>query len=739
MEDDQPHTELVKCVLVGDNAVGKTRLICARSWKQKVTLSQLLNPHVPTVWAIDQYRVYKEVLENSKVTMDGFNVSLRLWDTFGDHHKDRRFAYGRSDVVLMCFDVGRQSSLENCRDMWHQQIKKFCPNTPIILVGCKNDVRFMLNDEQYINYCRERSPLVRQVREKDLVMPDQGRMVAKELGVPYYETSVLTFFGVNEVFENAIRAALSTRRQQRFWLTSRKALIPTIQEPFCPPRPNLPSPELMASGFQADRQVLFDQAVFTDVILVCGSVGFSAHRFILAAASPSLYKILTTDYSQEPPATRCSSETSLMSGSLGSNTLGSEFFVANDETEHLLNGGSEQNTPIKAGILGLTICGTPNPDPSHRLLKQRRRSNSFNLSPSMGHWSEKIESTSDPKPGVFKALNHPAIHSLRIQQCESLDSRGRVVTSLQTILTCTRVIPAKAMAQAMKFIYTGEIDEALCDPTELRQVAEHLNIPGLRTFSANLLKKGKRIDLSPEVTKTHQNGIKDICLDLSLFADVVFRLDDGAIRAHKPLLMARCDMMLAMFTHDDFVESSARVVHFPGVSCFTFKELLFYLYTDQSPRVNASNCLGILELGNRLCLPRLISLSEHTVIDKLTKAIKEEKGDVTDEALKILQLCQAYNAEQLSEWCLSYLAQNYNHICRKFPKVLRSLRPENQAWLNVHRWPPIWYLKDFDLYQRLLLDQERRDRPKALKRTRNNSGCLCFSNKTRKGRSYRIA
>ena len=57
------------------------------------------------------------------MTLDGVNVSLRLWDTFGDHHKDRRFAYGRSDVVLMCFDIGRQGSLENCRDMWFQQVR----------------------------------------------------------------------------------------------------------------------------------------------------------------------------------------------------------------------------------------------------------------------------------------------------------------------------------------------------------------------------------------------------------------------------------------------------------------------------------------------------------------------------------------------------------------------------------------------------------------------------------------
>lgn len=61
MDNEQPHQELVKCVLVGDTAVGKTRLICARACNKHVSLSQLLNTHVPTVWAIDQYRIYKDV------------------------------------------------------------------------------------------------------------------------------------------------------------------------------------------------------------------------------------------------------------------------------------------------------------------------------------------------------------------------------------------------------------------------------------------------------------------------------------------------------------------------------------------------------------------------------------------------------------------------------------------------------------------------------------------------------
>ena len=34
-----------------------------------------------------------QVLDKSQLTVDEVQVSLRLWDTFGDHHKDRRFAY----------------------------------------------------------------------------------------------------------------------------------------------------------------------------------------------------------------------------------------------------------------------------------------------------------------------------------------------------------------------------------------------------------------------------------------------------------------------------------------------------------------------------------------------------------------------------------------------------------------------------------------------------------------------
>lgn len=61
-------------------------------------------------------------------------------------------------------------------------------------------------------------------------MPDEARAVAREFGVSYYETSVLTYYGVNEVFENAIRAALISRKNQRFWMTNlKKVQRPLLQ------------------------------------------------------------------------------------------------------------------------------------------------------------------------------------------------------------------------------------------------------------------------------------------------------------------------------------------------------------------------------------------------------------------------------------------------------------------------------------------------------------------------------
>lgn len=87
---------------------------------------------------------------------------------------------------------------------------------------------------------------------------------------------------------------------------------------------------------------------------------------------------------------------------------------------------------------------------------------------------------------------------------------------------------------------------------------------------------------------------------------------------------------------------------------------------------------------------------------------------------------QLHNAHQLADWCMNHLCVNYNKLCRMSPRSLRLLHPDNQAYLVEHRWPPVWYLKDYDYYQKCLVERDRETKH-ALK---SSSGCLCFSRKS---------
>lgn len=82
---------------------------------------------------------------------------------------------------------------------------------------------------------------------------------------------------------------------------------------------------------------------------------------------------------------------------------------------------------------------------------------------------------------------------------------------------------------------------------------------------------------------------------------------------------------------------------FPGVTIYTFHKLLCYLYTDQIPPISAVKCLNLLELANRLCLPRLINLVECRVIEDLTLISQNETNETVDHCLKLLEPVKVSN------------------------------------------------------------------------------------------------
>ncbi|XP_058980137.1 rho-related BTB domain-containing protein 2-like isoform X1 [Musca domestica] len=684
MDNEQPHQELVKCVLVGDTAVGKTRLICARACNKHVSLSQLLSTHVPTVWAIDQYRIYKDVLERSWEVVDGVNVSLRLWDTFGDHDKDRRFAYGRSDVVLLCFSIASPISLRNCKAMWYPEIRRFCPDVPVILVGCKNDLRYMYRDETYLSYFGERSTFVRAALKSDLVMPDEARAVARELGVSYYETSVFTYFGVNEVFENAIRSALIARRQQRFWMTNlKKVQKPLLQAPFRPPKPPPPEVTVVVGNYRQDMYNMFLAQTYTDLILIVGNTKFSVHKFMVAAASNLFNRLLSIDISDM--GGRSSSESSMVSSTFGEATT-ADF---NDDTECLIRNESR----------------------AQRMWEQIKRRSSYQALPL-------IEAKRPTE--LYKDLHHPVFQNIRVVQ---IDNNNGIQTN-QTILTLTKLITTQALHQCLKFIYTGTID--LYSVEDIKQAAELLELSQLTNFLSKPPNALTGEEPNSHVCLVLKENMEKHCSGDGLFTDITFELDEGQMKAHRAVLVSRCDVMRAMLA-GDFREAHSSVIIFPGVTLYTFHKLLCYLYTDEIPHISAVKCLNLLELANRLCLPRLLNLVECRVIEDLTMISQNETNQTVDHCLKLLEPVKLHNAHQLAEWCMSYLCVNYNIICKYSIKGLRALHQENQDYLREHRWPPVWYLKDYDYYQRCINEMNKEIKNSRRDSRSDDEGCLCFT------------
>jgi len=181
----------IKCVVVGDGAVGKTCLLIS------YTTNAFPGEYIPTVF--DNY--------SANVMVDGRPVNLGLWDTAGQEDSDRLrpLSYPQTDVFLICFSIISPQSFENVKSKWAPEIAHHAPDVPVILVGTKADLRGDSNMQATLA-----------AKGLHMVTPEESAGRMKEIGaIAYLECSALTQEGLKTVFDEAIRAALNKNTKKK--------------------------------------------------------------------------------------------------------------------------------------------------------------------------------------------------------------------------------------------------------------------------------------------------------------------------------------------------------------------------------------------------------------------------------------------------------------------------------------------------------------------------------------------
>ncbi|XP_071397070.1 rho-related GTP-binding protein RhoH [Centroberyx affinis] len=173
----------VKCVLVGDSAVGKTALLV------RFTSETFPDSYKPTVYENTGVDVY----------MDGVQISLGLWDTAGNDtfRQIRPMSYKQADVVLICYSVANPNSLASIQHKWIAEVRENLPRVPVLVVATQTDLRET------------------GAHRASCISAAEGKRVAHEVQAKgYMECSSLSNRGVQQVFEHAVRTAVHKARKQ---------------------------------------------------------------------------------------------------------------------------------------------------------------------------------------------------------------------------------------------------------------------------------------------------------------------------------------------------------------------------------------------------------------------------------------------------------------------------------------------------------------------------------------------
>ena len=167
-EDDTNYKLLFKLIIVGESCVGKSNIIV------RYTEGEFKNI-IGNTLGVELYNKYINIKDKYS--------KLQIYDTAGQerYHSIVSNYFRGSHGCFIVYDITNQESFDKI-EFWYQSVKQKASNdVSIILVGNKCDLE-----------------------EQRVITKEKGEEKAKELNIPFFETSALSDININEIFKELV-------------------------------------------------------------------------------------------------------------------------------------------------------------------------------------------------------------------------------------------------------------------------------------------------------------------------------------------------------------------------------------------------------------------------------------------------------------------------------------------------------------------------------------------------------
>ncbi|XP_036833303.1 rho-related GTP-binding protein RhoF isoform X3 [Oncorhynchus mykiss] len=151
------------------------------------------------------------------VKYGGKEIRLNLYDTAGqdDYDRLRPLSYQNANLVLVCYDVTNPTSFENVLIKWYPEVNHFCRDVPVILIGCKTDLR---KD-------KERTRRLKAMDQAPITYT-QGEETRRHMSAELYlECSAKYRENVEDIFREATKKALASCRRAKHRTRKRHCVV----------------------------------------------------------------------------------------------------------------------------------------------------------------------------------------------------------------------------------------------------------------------------------------------------------------------------------------------------------------------------------------------------------------------------------------------------------------------------------------------------------------------------------